>query len=125
VVALQARVDELAAILAQLASGLEALEPEVSAIRRDFEDARLDPSALRHVAVVRYDAFADVGGRLSYSLAVLDDTRSGLVLTTLAGKSDVRTYVRTVSGGAGDGTLTAEEQRAIEAAAAGSPGSLP
>ena len=122
--ALQAQVDELAAAVAQLSAGLAALEPDVSALRGDVEDARRQhPTALRHVAVVRYDAFADVGGRLSYSLAVLDDTRSGLVLTTLAGKSDVRTYVRTVSGGTGDGTLTAEEQQAIEAAAAGSPGS--
>lgn len=75
-----------------------------------------DPTALRHVAVVRYDAFADVGGRLSYSVAILDDTRSGLVLTTLSGKSDVRMYVRTVSAGEADGTLTAEEQQAIDAA---------
>ncbi len=75
-----------------------------------------DLTALRHVAVVRYDAFSDVGGRLSHSVAILDDTCSGLVLTTLAGKADVRTYVRTISGGVGDGTLTAEEQQAIEAA---------
>ena len=75
-----------------------------------------DPTALRHVALVRYDAFADVGGRLSYSVAVLDDTGSGLVLTTLSGKSDVRTYVRTISAGIPDGSLTAEERQAIDAA---------
>ena len=62
-------------------------------------EPRRDPTALRHVALVRYDAFADVGGRLSYSVALLDDTGSGLVLTTLAGKADVRTYVRTISAG--------------------------
>lgn len=76
----------------------------------------VDPTALRHVALVRYDAFADVGGRLSYSVALLDDTGSGLVLTTLAGKADVRTYVRIISAGIPDGSLTAEEQQAIDAA---------
>lgn len=106
---LQAQLDELGAALSELRGAVTAA----------------DATALRHVAVVRYDAFADVGGRLSYSLALLDDTRSGLVLTTLAGKSDVRTYVRTVSAGAGDGTLTAEEQQAIDAAVAGAPGSQP
>ena len=70
----------------------------------------------RHVALVRHDAFADVGGRLSYSVAILDDTGSGLVLTTLSGKADVRTYVRTISAGTPDGSLTAEEQQAIDAA---------
>ena len=59
-----------------------------------------DPTALRHVALVRYDAFADVGWPAVVQRgAVLDDTGSGLVLTTLAGKADVRTYVRTISAG--------------------------
>ena len=97
-------------------------DAEVEALRAQVEDLAArgdevgDPTALRHVALVRYDAFADVGGRLSYSVALLDDTGSGLVLTTLAGKADVRTYVRTISAGTPDGSLTAEEQQAIDAA---------
>ena len=118
--------------LAVLGSQLEGLGGEVAELRdrlaratqqlddvRDLAEHRevpTDPTALRHVALVRYDAFADVGGRLSYSVALLDDTGSGLVLTTLSGKSDVRTYVRTISGGRAEGTLTAEEQQAIDAA---------
>lgn len=105
--------------LAALRTQVDALEQSVAELRALASAP--DRTALRHVAVVRYDAFADVGGRLSYSLALLDDTRSGLVLTTLAGKTDVRTYVRTISAGASDGTLTDEEQQAI--AAAGEPGS--
>ena len=99
-----------------------ALRSEVEALRAQVEDLAArgdevgDPTALRHVALVRYDAFADVGGRLSYSVALLDDTGSGLVLTTLSGKADVRTYVRTISAGTPDGSLTAEEQQAIDAA---------
>jgi hypothetical protein len=99
-----------------------ALRSEVEALRVQVEDLAArgddegDPTALRHVALVRYDAFADVGGRLSYSVALLDDTGSGLVLTTLSGKADVRTYVRTISAGTPDGSLTAEEQQAIDAA---------
>jgi hypothetical protein len=105
-----------------LAAAVESLEGAVAELRRQVDEAAgaphvpQDPTALRHVALVRYDAFADVGGRLSYSLAVLDDTRSGLVLTTLAGKTDVRTYVRAISAGEAEGTLTAEEHQAIEAA---------
>ena len=116
-VALRGQVDSLEESVAQLRA-LEAAVAELGEVA-----GTPDRTALRHVAVVRYDAFADVGGRLSYSLALLDDTRSGLVLTTLAGKSDVRTYVRTISAGAGEGTLTDEEQQAI--AAAGAPGSQP
>jgi hypothetical protein len=100
---------------AALRSEVEALRTEIEALATRGDDAG-DPTALRHVALVRYDAFADVGGRLSYSVALLDDTGSGLVLTTLAGKADVRTYVRTISAGTPDGSLTGEEQQAIDAA---------
>lgn len=113
------RWDEVALGIDHLRTSLEDLGTRIVALEGRVDEVAVagsDPTALRHVAVVRYDAFADVGGRLSYSVALLDDTGSGLVLTTLAGKSDVRTYVRTVSGGRGDGTLTAEEQQAIDAA---------
>jgi hypothetical protein len=100
---------------AALRSEVEALRAQVEDLAARGDDAG-DLTALRHVALVRYDAFADVGGRLSYSVALLDDTGSGLVLTTLSGKADVRTYVRTISAGTPDGSLTAEEQQAIDAA---------
>lgn len=113
--ALGTHVEELGAQSATVRSDIEALRDHVEALAARGDETR-DPTALRHVAMVRYDAFADVGGRLSYSVALLDDTSSGLVLTTLAGKADVRTYVRTISAGAPDGSLTAEEQQAIDAA---------
>ena len=99
-----------------LRAELDQLRRDLDALAAGASGPRPDPTALRHVALVRYDAFADVGGRLSYSVALLDDTGSGLVLTTLAGKSDVRTYVRTISAGTPDDSLTAEEQQAIDAA---------
>lgn len=118
------RLEELGVHVADLRDRLAEVRSDVDRVRSDLDDVHgaaaeppaPDPTALRHVALVRYDAFADVGGRLSYSVALLDDTRSGLVLTTLSGKSDVRTYVRPISGGAAEGTLTAEEQQAIDAA---------
>lgn len=113
---LRGAFDVLSVALEDLRSHVAELGAHVDEVAGLAAAAGSDPTALRHVAVVRYDAFADVGGRLSYSVAMLDDTRSGLVLTTLAGKSDVRTYVRAISGGRGDGTLTAEEQQAIDAA---------
>ena len=110
-----AQSETVRAEVAPLRSEVDGLRSEVEALAARGDQAG-DPTALRHVALVRYDAFADVGGRLSYSVALLDDTGSGLVLTTLAGKADVRTYVRTISAGTPDGTLTAEEQQAIDAA---------
>lgn len=121
--ALRVEVDDLTTHVDDVGTGASSVRSDVDQLRSQIgevaaaaADPTVDPTALRHVALVRYDAFADVGGRLSYSVALLDDTGSGLVLTTLSGKADVRTYVRTVSGGAADGSLTAEEQQAIDAA---------
>lgn len=81
-----------------------------------------DPArALQRVGVVRYDAFADVGGRLSHSVAILDGAGDGVVLTTIAGRSDSRSYAKSVRAGAGVDPTSPEEQEAIDQALATPP----
>lgn len=78
-------------------------------------------SALRKVAVVRYDAFAESGGRQSFSVALLDDEGNGVVLTGIHSRSDLRVYAKPVVGGDSPLTLTGEEREAISRARAGGP----
>jgi hypothetical protein len=95
-------------------STVEGMRTEVTLLRDDLAAARADLSdALRHVAVVRYDAFGDMGGRLSFSAALLDDAGDGLVLTSINGRSETRTYAKGVKGGDSDHSLSPEEQQAI------------
>jgi len=75
-----------------------------------------DTHALRHVSVVRYDAFQDMGGRMSFSAALLDDAGDGIVLTAINGRSETRSYAKGVSAGTSDIALSPEEQQAIDAA---------
>ena len=93
------------------------------AVRRPPVAARApgeqDPSALRHVAVVRYDAFGDMGGRLSFSAAMYDDHGDGLVISSINGRSETRTYAKALVGLASDHTLSPEEKDAIAAARPG------
>ena len=92
----------------------EGLRADVRMLRDDLAAARADLSdALRHVAVVRYDAFGDMGGRLSFSAALLDDAGDGLVLTSINGRSETRTYAKGVKAGESDHSLSPEEQQAI------------
>ncbi len=70
-------------------------------------------TALRHVAVVRYDAFGDMGGHLSWSLALLDDGGDGVVLTSIHGRSDSRTYAKNIAGWSATQQLSPEEIEAI------------
>jgi hypothetical protein len=70
-------------------------------------------SAIRHVVVVRYDAFGDMGGRLSFSAALLDDAGDGLVLTSIHGRTETRSYAKGVKGGTSEMMLSPEEEQAI------------
>jgi Protein of unknown function (DUF4446) len=99
---------------------LTALEHHRPAGDADLAALRADlGQALRHVAVVRYDAFGDMGGRLSFSAAVIDDRGDGLVFSSIHARGESRTYAKGVVGGASDATLTPEEQQALAAARSG------
>ena len=76
--------------------------------------------ALRHVSVVRYDAFGDLGGRFSFSAALLDDAGDGLVLTSIHGRTETRTYLKGISAGVADIELSPEETQAVTLAKGGS-----
>lgn len=92
----------------QLPTDVQGLRGEVHALRTEVSDA------LRHLAVVRYDAFGDMGGHLSWSLALLDDGGNGVVLTSIHGRSDARTYAKNVSDWSCDQQLSPEEEEAIK-----------
>ncbi len=85
----------------------EDLTAEVQALQAEVS------TSLRHMAVVRYDAFGDMGGHLSWSMALLDDGGDGLVLTSIHGRSDSRTYAKNISGWSSNAQLSPEEEEAI------------
>jgi hypothetical protein len=80
---------------------------DLHALRQDVS------SALRHLAVVRYDAFGDMGGHLSWSMALLDDAGDGVVVTSIHGRSDARTYAKNIAGWTANQQLSPEEEEAI------------
>jgi hypothetical protein len=84
-----------------------ALRQEVAALKAEAAQA------MRHVAVVRYDAFTDTGGQLSWSMALLDDSGSGVVLTSIQGRNDSRSYAKNVAAWTSETQLSPEEDDAI------------
>lgn len=93
-----------------LREAVELLTGELDVHRRHLDEA------LTNRAIVRYDAFRDTGGEQSASLALLDNHRSGLVITTIAARDFARLYVKHLDRGVADRELSPEEQRAVEAA---------
>ena len=95
--------------------GVEALPEDVHGLRQEVAALKAENAdALRHLSVVRYDAFGDVGGHLSWSLALLDDAGHGVVLTSIHGRSEARTYAKSVAGWTCEQQLSPEEEEAIE-----------
>ena len=70
-------------------------------------------SSLRHLAVVRFNALSDLGGRFSFALALLDDAANGVVLTSIQGHQQGRMYAKAVFEGTCDSPLSPEETEAI------------
>jgi hypothetical protein len=93
---------------AELPADVQGLRQEVAALRAEGTDA------LRHLAVVRYDAFGDVGGHLSWSVALLDDAGHGVVLTSIHGRSEARTYAKSITSWSCEQQLSPEETEAID-----------
>ena len=117
VVALAAAALAVVALRRQTATGdagADALPEDVHGLRQEVAALRVESGdALRHLAVVRYDAFGDMGGHLSWSLALLDDSGNGVVLTSIHGRNDARTYAKSIASWTCEQQLSPEEDEAI------------
>jgi hypothetical protein len=104
-VSLQARIDDLHGSVDEVAGGLGRV------------DRRVD-DCLQRSSIVRYDAYEEAGGHQSASVAFLDATRSGVVLTAIQGRDYARIYVKELDHGRPSVALSPEEQEAVERAMA-------
>ncbi|UQX88586.1 DUF4446 family protein [Jatrophihabitans telluris] len=104
-----------------LVAAQQSLDQRVAGERADLSGsvagiAASVSTALRRVALVRYDAFDDLSGRLSFSLAIMDDNGNGITLTSIASATENRVYAKSLSGGHGEHPLSPEEEQAVRAA---------
>jgi Protein of unknown function (DUF4446) len=88
--------------------------------RMSRAEQRID-GCVAYTSLVRYDAYDEMSGRQSSSLALLDAHRTGVVMSSIMHRDQARVYVKPVRDGASDHELSPEEQEAIEAAMAGAP----
>lgn len=96
---------------------LEAAVRKLAAGERRLGE--LSEGAVRHVGVVRFDAFEEMGGRLSFSAALLDGHGDGVVITSINGRQETRCYAKQVRGGSSVHNLSDEERQAIRQALEG------
>jgi hypothetical protein len=75
--------------------------------------------SLQHVGLVRFNPFEDTGSDQSFAIALLDDRRDGIVLSSLHGRGQTRVFAKPVEGGESKHTLSDEEAKAIQIAVEG------
>jgi hypothetical protein len=102
-VSLQARLDDLHRAVDEVAGGLARV------------DRRID-GTVSNTAIVRYDAYEDTGGHQSASVALLDGSRTGIVITAIQGRDYARIYMKELDRGKPSVALSPEEQEAVERA---------
>jgi hypothetical protein len=106
---------------AAMQDAFEALRAYVDgeAVRLDGRLAAVE-AALRvtisHRALVRYDAYNELSGRQSMSIALLDEEQSGIVLSCIHHRDQARVYAKQVNGGRGELELSPEEAEAVRIA---------
>lgn len=125
-------------------SGTEDLVAHAAGLEREFrvlhdyvEDAaarlhermaaaeeRLD-GAVAYRALVRYDAYGEMSGHQSTSIALLDARRNGVVLSSILHREQARLYAKRIEGGVGELELSPEEAEAVKLALEGGPAPAP
>jgi hypothetical protein len=104
-VSLQARIDDLHRAVDEVGGRVGRV------------DARIDGTVSK-TAIVRYDAYENSGGHQSASVAMLDASRTGVVLSAIQGRDYARIYVKELDRGRASVALSPEEQEAVDRAMA-------
>jgi hypothetical protein len=104
-VSLQTRIDDVLRTVDEIAAALSRV------------DRRVD-GAVARTSIVRYDALSDAGGHQSASLAMLDSSRTGVVISAIQGRDYARIYVKELDQGRAPVALSPEEREAVERAMA-------
>jgi hypothetical protein len=102
----------------------QVVEECTEAMRRQLQllagnNSTIDGHALRDVAVVHYDALKEMSGHRSFSLALLNANGDGVVISSINGRTETRTYAKAVRDGHAVDSLSPEEYQALRAARLG------
>jgi hypothetical protein len=117
---------DLAAHAASLQEAFVQLRDWVEEVAAGLEgrvtgaEHRMD-GCIAHTSVIRYDAMNELSGQQSSTVALLDERKTGVVISSILHRDQARLYVKQVRDGQPEYELSPEEQQAVEAAVAGTP----
>lgn len=108
---------DISNVISRALEKIDVLEKEHTVINKTIrKHRRMLGETTRCIGLVRYDAFEGVGGKLSFSAALLDEKGNGLVITSINGRSETRVYAKPVADRLSVYPLSEEENEAIKQA---------
>jgi hypothetical protein len=112
-------------MFSRLVNELENVREEQAVFKQSMDEIRrlLETSAVTP-AMMRYNAFEDAGSDLSFSIAILDRQKNGVILSSLYGRHESRTYAKPVIHGESPYPLTEEEILVMQKALANEDDSI-
>ena len=91
-------------------NSIEKNKKDIHALYRKFE------SSLQKVGIIKYDAFDQIGGKLSFCMALLDENNNGFILNSVYGAEGCYTYTKEIKNGNCETSLGQEEEKALSIA---------
>jgi len=105
-------LEELIVCCSKGVEDLEAKNREL--LKKVIENNGVALNGIQHVGVIRFNPFRDIGGDQSFSIALLNAHKDGIVISSLYTESGVRIYAKSVKNGTSKHQLSEEEQQAIQ-----------
>ena len=107
-----------------LAEAIEENFKQMNELQQNYEESQKAieetlqgiKSTFHKMGIVKYDAFKEMGGNLSFTLCLLDDENTGFILNTMHGRDSSYTYIKEIIKGEAYATLGEEEKEALEKA---------
>lgn len=93
-----------------LKTSIEKNRKDIHALYRKFE------SSLQKLGIIKYDAFDQIGGKLSFCMALLDENNNGFILNSVYGAEGCYTYTKEIQNGTCQTSLGQEEEKALNMA---------
>jgi len=91
-------------------NSIEKNRKDIHGLYRKFE------SSLQKVGIIKYDAFEQIGGKLSFCMALLDENNNGFILNSVYGAEGCYTYTKEIENGICETSLGQEEEKALNLA---------
>ena len=93
------------------------LKENFKKISKELEDLKKDNKFfIQEIGIVRFNPFKETGGNQSFSIALLDGNKDGVVISSLYGREESRVFAKPIKNGESEYLLTEEEKKAIEKA---------